>query len=125
MTLRELADRLECRLEGDTCASNADCCDFRPCVPDDEGVLRCGAAECVPKEGACTVNGDCCPGSTCVRPPGATMGTCGGEPPPGGEGGAGGGTTDTCSEYGQLCDTAGDCCNSVPCTDGVCRYDLG
>jgi hypothetical protein len=120
----------DCRDEGETCASNADCCDFAPCVPDEEGVLRCGGGECVPKGDTCTINGDCCPGSICVRPPGATVGTCDGTPPPGGEGGAPGagggpGGGGTCSEYGQLCDVAGDCCNNVPCTDGVCRFDLG
>jgi hypothetical protein len=30
------------------------------------------------------------------------------------------GTPTACSEYGQLCDTDGDCCNGIPCTNGIC-----
>jgi hypothetical protein len=112
----------DCRMEGETCASTADCCPdgdgvHPPCVPDDQGVLRCGTADCVPIDGACTINGDCCPGGTCYRPAGALSGSC---EPPTGEGGAGGGPSTVCSEYGQQC---GDgCCNAVPCTDGICKY---
>jgi hypothetical protein len=122
----------ECRLEGETCASTDDCCDERPCVPDAQGNLRCGGDQCQRSGDTCTVNADCCPGSTCVRAPGALTGTCGGgDDPPGGVGGApstgegGNGNTPGCSEYGQLCDGAADCCNSVPCTNGLCRYPAG
>ena len=27
-----------------------------------------------------------------------------------------------CAEYGQICGVAGDCCSSVPCTDGFCEF---
>jgi hypothetical protein len=122
---------------GDRCASSDDCCDDAPCVPDDEGVLRCAdipddGPNCVMSGSSCTVNGDCCSGSTCIRAPGSTIGTCGLTDVPGGEGGApgsGGSTgsggeppTGSCSEYGQLCDGAADCCNAVPCNGGICRY---
>lgn len=134
----------ECRLAGESCASTDDCCDNRPCVPDANGDLHCGTDECQPSGDSCTVNADCCPGGTCVRAPGSIVGTCGGGDP-GGEGGAGngdagapgtstagagnggsGGTGNTtCSEYGQLCDGGSDCCNAVPCTEGICRYPAG
>jgi hypothetical protein len=138
-----------CREAGDTCASTDDCCDNKPCVPDTDGVLRCGSGVCEKSGGSCTINADCCPGSVCLRPPGSTIGTCGGgDPGGGGSGGSGGssstggttgsagtsgsggttgtggsgGTPTTCSQYGQLCTSGGDCCNAVPCTNGTCRY---
>ena len=37
-----------CQMTGDTCAFSGDCCDGAPCVPDDNGVLRCGGTQCVP-----------------------------------------------------------------------------
>jgi hypothetical protein len=135
-----------CRAAGDTCASTDDCCNSVPCVPDMDGVLRCGAGVCQMSGMSCTINADCCPGSVCLTPPGSTVGTCGGDDPPsgGGTGGTGGttsggaggttsggtggstggsgGTTTKCSEYGQICKTGGDCCNAVPCTSGICRF---
>jgi hypothetical protein len=78
----------DCRHAGDTCASQADCCDAAPCVPDAQGVLRCGGPGCVMRGGSCTINGDCCPGSLCIRPPGSTQGVCNGDT--GGTGGSGG-----------------------------------
>jgi hypothetical protein len=134
-----------CREAGDTCASTDDCCDDAPCVPDGDGVLRCGETVCQKSGSSCTVNADCCPGSTCLHAPGSTVGTCGGGPDDGGSGGSGsggsagsggsgtggrGGNGDSggagpdtsCSEYGQLCDGNADCCNAVPCTNGICRY---
>jgi len=112
----------ECREQGETCASNADCCDMRPCVPDSQGVLRCGTDECVPVDGPCSFNGDCCPGGTCYRPAGSLEGTC---QPTVGEGGAGGGPSTTCSEYGQQCGATSDCCDQnagVSCIDDICKY---
>jgi hypothetical protein len=101
---------------------------------------------CVPSGGSCTINGDCCPGGLCHREPGSTVGSCTSSgPPPTGSGGAGsaggpstgggannggastggsGGTAGApvtvCSEYGQICQEDGDCCNGVPCTSGIC-----
>jgi hypothetical protein len=138
-----------CRDPGDTCASTDDCCNNTPCVPDVDGVLRCGSGVCQKSGNSCTINADCCPGSICLRAPGSTVGTCGGDPGGGGTGGSGGssgtggsggssgtstgGTSGTgtggsggsgpsCSEYGQLCKANGDCCNAVPCTSGICRF---
>lgn len=86
----------ECRQEGDTCSSAADCCDGLPCVPDEEGTLRCyqpPEGTCVPTGGPCTVNADCCPGTQCIRPPGSVIGECGVPTVPGtgGSGGTGSG----------------------------------
>lgn len=124
----------ECRAAGQTCASSADCCEQRPCVPDAEGVLRCGANECVNESGSCTVDADCCVGTLCVIPPGAVTGTCGKSTPPpppgsggstgsGGNSGSGGsssgGATGTggsgsgeCIPYGQNCTESSECCNA-------------
>jgi hypothetical protein len=137
----------ECRVAGDTCSSAADCCDGRPCVPGADLLLRCYQSDdpetnCVPFGDSCTINGDCCPGNVCIRAQGSTQGTCGTTAPPNGTGGAGGtdgtggtsggaetggtggtGST-TCSVYGQVCAGSGDCCNSVPCTGGICVFPI-
>ncbi len=139
----------ECRIVGDTCATAADCCDQMPCVPDEEGILRCGASVCIDQGGTCTVDADCCAGLPCVRPVGSTLGVCGEIPPPDGTGGAGGapgtgggagtpaagapsiggtGGTTPCSLYGQQCSLDADCCNHtgdpatnhVDCINGYC-----
>lgn len=135
-----------CRDPGATCASTDDCCNNTPCVPDLDGVLRCGASVCEKSGGSCTINADCCPGGVCLRAPGSTFGSCAGDTGGGGTGGAGsggssgstagtsgsggtagsvgtGGTSNTCSEYGQICGAANTCCNGVPCTFGICRYE--
>lgn len=122
-----------CHAAGDACASAADCCDRAPCVPDDQGALRCLAGACVPTGGSCTINGDCCPGGVCNRPPGSTVGSCattggGGSGAGGSSGTAGssgvGGAPLACAEYGQICTQLGDCCNGVPCTAGLCVYPI-
>jgi len=80
-----------CRKAGETCSSEADCCDELPCVPNKTGELVCGSTVCVKSGGSCTIDGDCCPGSTCIRPIGSTVGTC--SVPPGSGGGTGAGGT--------------------------------
>jgi hypothetical protein len=30
-----------------------------------------------------------------------------------------------CKEYGQQCETSSDCCNDVPCDNGICRVPFG
>ncbi|MEI9940973.1 MAG: hypothetical protein WDO69_27465 [Pseudomonadota bacterium] len=51
----------DCHAGGDVCASAADCCNNVPCVPDDQGALRCLASgPCVPSSGSCTINGQIC-----------------------------------------------------------------
>src|SRR5262249_8166003 len=101
----------------------------------------CGKVECVPKQGACTTTADCCRGTLCATVAGSTQGTCTPPPPPtgsggttgaGGKTGAGGaagaagagGTPPVCSEYGKLCMTGADCCNSLPCTNGRCAFPV-
>jgi hypothetical protein len=137
-----------CRAAGESCASSDDCCDDRPCVPNADGLLHCGAGVCQKSGGSCTIDADCCPGTSCVRLPGSTDGTCGGDTGGGGTGGTGGtagtggsagtagkgGTSsggtggsgsNTCSSYGQICTGNDDCCAAdppVPCTNGICRF---
>ena len=110
----------DCREVGETCASSGDCCpdpvtgEYPPCVPDENGVLRCGADECVPSGDDCTIDADCCAPLMCVRAPGATSGTCG-EP------------TSECTKYFQQCANSAECCGAeddppVQCLDGRCKY---
>jgi hypothetical protein len=140
-----------CRAMGEECASADDCCDDAPCVRDSAGVLRCTEeGSCASSGGSCTINADCCPGWTCLHPQGSTSGTCGipvvdgtgGAPSTGGASGTGGssgvagastasgGTASTgstvvgCASYGQRCTVASDCCNQVPCDQGVCREPI-
>jgi hypothetical protein len=118
-----------CRKAGETCASNADCCNHVPCIPDAMGQLRClegapdaGGPVCSPLGGACSITGDCCTGYICIEAPGSTSGKCGvytppppstpdaATPPPYDGGSVG------CALYGQACKTTADCCGGIPCT---------
>ncbi len=111
---------MDCREVGETCATSGDCCPdpdtgiHPPCVPDEDGVLRCGVDECVQMGNECTIDGDCCSGLSCVRPPGSTIGMCG-EPV-------------ECTKYGQICEETAECCNNmatppVLCIDHLCKYE--
>jgi hypothetical protein len=139
----------QCVDVGGACATSANCCSGMPCVPNpvDGGTPQfvCSGTACVSACGACTDNADCCSGTSCVVAPGSTHGICGpcgggtgNDGGPGGPGGDGGGTGSpdggggsgapdaggsgpTCALYGQLCTTASQCCNNVPC-DGRCEY---
>jgi hypothetical protein len=136
----------QCVNAGGACASSANCCGGAPCVPNPVAggtpPFVCSGSQCIPACGGCTNNADCCPGTTCVVAAGSTHGMCGpcgggvdaGAPPdaggPGGGGGndsgggaGGGGGNGTCtSQFGQVCQTAAECCNSLPCTNGRCQY---
>jgi hypothetical protein len=116
-----------CRKPDETCASANDCCGLAPCVPDGAGVLHCygpadgGTSTCVPSGGTCSINGDCCPGTTCIQAIGSTQGVCGtntNTPDGGTDAGP------TCAQFGQACTTAADCCNSLPCWNGKCEYQV-
>ena len=89
-----------CQMTGQTCAFSGDCCNGDPCVPDMNGVLRCGAT-CVMNGNQCTNTADCCNGATCVYTQGSTFGTCGG--------------MSTCQQSGQTCSTTMACCAGIPC----------
>jgi hypothetical protein len=119
-------------LAGKACASSADCCGD-PCLPNGSGTgFICGSSACVNSSGICTTTADCCSGLSCTIAAGSSSGICGGilesdggilPPPDGGsvtvsDGGA------VCSQYGQLCVNASDCCAvngaPIPCTSGRC-----
>ena len=131
---------------GTGCASSADCCGT-PCVPNPAGgqpaFICAPPGSCVPSGGTCSSTADCCAGLPCAIAPGTVKGICGGTvladggvsttPPPGSDGGvvqppADGGIDAAappppiCALYGQVCAVAGDCCSSVPCTNGTCHY---
>lgn len=105
---------------GDSCATSADCCG-KPCIDN-----KC-EAQCVPQNGKCTTHADCCSGLPCVIPTGSSEGICGGTiESDGGVSGTDSGTTDAgtaCALYGQTCTQSTDCCDSVPCSGGYCRYN--
>jgi hypothetical protein len=130
----------QCVNPGAACASSADCCNGAPCVPNPGGTppYVCYQSACVPSCGACTNNADCCPGSSCIVAQGSTHGTCSGAcGGPGTDAGTGtdggisfgdGGVPTPpdggCGLYGQICTTAANCCNGVPCTDGRCQIPV-
>src|SRR6266545_5504309 len=102
----------DCRMPGETCASQADCCNSVPCIPDSTGKLICATPPeagpvCRNPGESCTIDGDCCPGFLCVKLPGATTGTCG-TPPSTPDAGS-------CALYGQACTTGADCCSGITC----------
>ena len=101
-----------CIPAGGQCSFSSECCEGRPCVPDDQGVLRCGATQCVPAGGVCTSTTDCCAGLTCVIEPGQSTGVCMGETPTTDGGVPDGGV---CALPGQHCTTSADCCYGYTC----------
>jgi hypothetical protein len=106
---------------GGQCSFSSECCDGRPCVPDDQGVLRCGTGQCIPVGGGCTSTTDCCAGLVCSIPPGSLTGTCGTvvPPPDGGTPTPDGGTVQDdagiCALPGQHCTQTSDCCYGFTC----------
>lgn len=128
------ADPNCCIPAGEKCSMSNECCNFTPCVPDDQGVLRCmppkdGGPTCVEQGETCTATADCCTGLVCNLVPGQEFGagTCG--PPvvyPPGDGGtpvdAG---VPACALYGQTCTDTIKCCNNVPCTNPLTNSACG
>lgn len=111
---------------GSTCSTSADCCG-KPCVNG-----KC-AAVCVPSTGDCTTTADCCSSLECIFSAGSTNGTCGTPPPPpppppppqdaGVDATPPPPDAATCSLYGQACTVSSNCCNNVPCSGGLCRFN--
>jgi hypothetical protein len=135
---------------GQACASSANCCGGTPCVPSgtDAGApYVCAGSACVPGCGGCSTSADCCPGTSCIAAAGSARGTCGpcasasggdagtgandgggpgggardgGGPGGAGQDGGGSGGGGVCAQFGQICQTAADCCNGLPCASGRC-----
>ncbi len=128
-----------------SCCSQFDGGGGANCVPNpaDGGTPAyvCSGTACQPACSACTNNADCCPGTSCIVAPGSAHGICGpcggsssssgggsssgsGSSSSGGSSSSSsGGTTDsgtTCALYGQICTTAADCCDNIPCSGGHC-----
>jgi len=91
-----------CRQAGETCSFSGDCCNGVPCVPDPNGVLRCGTSQCVMSGGSCSSTADCCNGLPCTFPAGSVQGTCGDV-----------GTN--CPQLGPDCSSANPCCAGLEC----------
>jgi hypothetical protein len=124
-----------CIKAGDVCAFADECCNGAPCLPDNNGVRRCGSM-CQMAGMACTADSDCCPGLPCVIPKGQLIGTCMPPPPPPPDMGVAadfaGQNVDLaapppkpCSLVGQSCSTVQPCCNGLTCSPpngvGVCQ----
>jgi hypothetical protein len=115
-----------CVMAGGACATSADCCDGKVCIPDATGKFVCGAAACVMTGGKCTATSDCCAGggNVCVIDPGQTVGVCTNPtppppPPPPTDGGtpAPDMAAPVCSFGGQGCGTSQPCCAGGNCLD--------
>ena len=105
-----------CVAAGEVCNFASECCGSTPCLPDNEGVLRCGAT-CAAEGATCTTTSDCCTGFECASSAPGEPPTCTqpGEDPP------------ICSQFGQSCDSAQPCCTFLTCrspaTGGGCDED--
>jgi hypothetical protein len=110
-------------MAGKACASSADCCGL-PCLPNANGTgFVCGTT-CVKAGGDCSSNADCCAGLPCTLDPGSSKGYCGYPPTPDAGTDSGPPPQDggTCALLGQTCTQNSDCCNGVPCTNGICKW---
>jgi hypothetical protein len=114
-----------------TCTFSDECCGGTPCVPDQNGVLRCQAA-CQASGAKCTATSDCCTGLVCAIPTGQLLGSCTPTQPSGpvADGGASDGGSQLpdlsgpppdliCPQLGQSCSTTLPCCagSSLACTE--------
>jgi hypothetical protein len=100
-----------CKPIGEVCQIREQCCDLAPCVPDEEGVLRCGGGTCSPRGSPCTGTSDttCCAGTTCKLIAEAGY-FCADS-----QGGVG-----ECVTDGGACTGTGQCCAGA-CDQGICR----
>jgi hypothetical protein len=132
----------KCIQSGGSCSINGDCCPGTTCIRapgSTDGICSApsgsggtggtggsGAGGTAgDSTGGTTTGGNSTGGTSTGGAGGSTGGTsttggAGGSSATGGSGGTGGGTT--CASYGQICSTSADCCNSVPCNSGLCRY---
>ncbi len=94
-----------CIAEGELCQFRDQCCAGLLCLPDVNGVLRCGGSDCIPLGDPCDPAG----GAPC----------CSGECLATGAGFACRAPDPTCAPNGAGCDTAADCCSGL-CVNGVC-----
>jgi hypothetical protein len=113
-----------CQKSGESCSINGDCCPGTTCVRapgSTDGTCAGGGGE-GGSGGTGGTSGSGGSGNTNTG--GTDTSGSGGVGTSGGGSGGSGGTT-ACSEYGQLCKGNSDCCNGVPCTNGVCRVPPG
>jgi hypothetical protein len=118
-------DEGPCIPSGGPCTVNADCCPPTLCIREPGsasgycGILEPPSTGGAPGTGGAPATGGAGEGGE--PPTGGTSGT-GGQPATGGTPATGGIPIPVCSEYGQTCSVASDCCNDVPCTAGRCVY---
>lgn len=102
-----------CQVEGDSCATNEDCC-AGLCLPTEAAGLTCQTSGvCIEADDPCTATSECCPGLWCERQAEGAFGHCSED------------DAVACSLEGQICDGAGfACCSGLSCESGHCRGGL-
>ncbi|HZA49994.1 MAG TPA: hypothetical protein VE549_04585, partial [Myxococcaceae bacterium] len=116
-----------CIAIGQECQFADQCCSGAPCVPGQDGRLRCTLSACIPLGSACSPGGGadggnpCCTGQCITSEFGAfcqilTVVDAGtpdaGEPPPP--------PPPPCVPNGQPCSSTNTCCSLLNCSNGVC-----
>jgi hypothetical protein len=97
-----------CTDDGQPCQTDAQCCRFPESVCLNLGVVRLCGPNCVGAASECSnnpVGPRCCAGFTCVG------GRCRADVQP------------PCVAYGQICSPTLPCCDNVPCSGGLCRFN--
>jgi hypothetical protein len=111
-----------CVAEGNECNFKDECCGGAPCVPGQDGKLRCNVADCKPVGETCQSSTECCSGNDC-RPTDTGIYAC--QPTP--AGGTDAGTPDAGSgSDAGVCQANGtSCTNNTECCSERCIGDPG
>jgi hypothetical protein len=127
------SDQPKCIPSGGSCSINGDCCPGTSCIrapgstdgicSEPTGPGGTGGSSSTGGAGGSSGTGGTAGGGTWGSSGGATGGSStGGSSATGGSSGSGTGGGTSCASYGQICGSGADCCNSVPCNGGICRY---
>jgi hypothetical protein len=97
-----------CKDDGQACQESTECCRFPESACLNLGVTRVCSRACVGRGAQCLNSAPgpfCCTGLTCVG------GRCTQDQQP------------PCVAYGQACSATRPCCDDVPCSGGLCRFN--
>jgi hypothetical protein len=117
-----------CVAAGGSCTINGDCCLGSSCVTA-TGSTQGTCSVPPPPPGTGGKGGSGGVGGTTGTSSGGTKSTGGatgggGTNAGGSTGTSAGGSTTVCALYGQSCTASAQCCNAVPCTNGVCAFPV-